>query len=126
MAYKVRPYLHAIGHAAAERRLVDLTNYQADQGYFPLLYRPELNPYRHLVPDGLAVEDAPRQIDLERYARRGGRVDAVLLWGRRVSTHADEAEPLLRQLAGGYDLVFTSRPRGLAELYLRRAESPPR
>ncbi len=124
VAYKVRPYLHAIGYAAGERRLVDLTNYQADQGYFPLLYRPARNPYLHLVPDGLAVEDSPQVIDLEGFAQRGGRVDAVLLWGRRVSTHAAEAHPLLRQLAGRYELAFTSEPRGLAELYLRRPPAP--
>ncbi|HZI63495.1 MAG TPA: hypothetical protein VFE44_01875 [Thermoanaerobaculia bacterium] len=120
VAYKVRPYLHAIGYAACERRLVDLTNYQADQGYFPLIYQPGRNPYRHLVPDGLAVEDSPQRIDLAGYARQGGRVDAVLLWGRRVSTHAAEADPLLRQLSGDYELAFTSEPRGLGELYLRR------
>ena len=41
--HKVRPMLLAAGYVAAERGIIDLGNYEASQGYFPLLWRNKID-----------------------------------------------------------------------------------
>jgi hypothetical protein len=50
-------------------------------------------------------------------------VDYVLLWGahaRREDGKTADPAPILAQLAAGYERIFVSKPRGLAELYRRK------
>jgi hypothetical protein len=118
---KVQPFMHAAGYLAAERNLVDLGCYQADRGYFPILYRDAVNPYRHLASDG-DLESAAG-LDLLAYEETGGRVDHVVLWGlwgeRR---ERPDVRPLLRQLERGYERIAVTGPVGVGELHRRRAE----
>jgi hypothetical protein len=120
-AFRVWPFVHAGGYVGARRRLVDLSLYEANENYFPLLYRPALNPYVHLAPDPLGIEGEPPRVDLTAYPRRtGGSVDYVLLWGLRDERRTDpKVRAVLDPLAAGYDLVARS-PDGLALLYRRR------
>jgi hypothetical protein len=48
---RVRAFHNAAGYLAALRDLVDLRNYEASLGYFPVVYRPELDPTRYLGAD---------------------------------------------------------------------------
>jgi hypothetical protein len=121
--FKVRPFEHALAYLAVSRPLVNLAEYQADQGYFPIRYRDDVDPYRALVPEEGLVEDALDRIDWRAYERRGGRVDYVLLWGRAASNPWPGQEAFLARLGTDYEPVFSSRPRGLAELYRRRPPS---
>jgi hypothetical protein len=117
--FKGRPFTHAAGYLAVERRLVDLGLYQADRGYFPVVYRDELNPYRHLTSDGEL--ESPAGVDLLAYERTGGSVDYVVLWARREADAGEGgAARLLAQLASHYELVTVTAPAGLGELYRRR------
>jgi hypothetical protein len=117
--FKVQPFMHAAGYLAAERKLVDLGCYQADRGYFPILYRDAVNPYRHLASDG-DLESAAG-LDLLAYERTGGRVDHVVLWGlwgeRR---ERPDVRSLLNQLELAYERVVVTGPLGVGELYRRR------
>lgn len=122
-AFKVRPFEHALGYVATRRAIVNLAEYQADQGYFPILYREDVDPYRVLVPEEGLVEAALEKVDWRAFERRGGRVDYILLWGRAASNPWPGQEAFLLRLEKDYEPVFSSRPRGLAELYRRR---PPR
>ena len=118
---RIEPFQHMAGRLTAERGVVDLNDYQADRGYFPVVYRAECDPYR--VLGGIdELEDEPPRVDLARLPAAGcGDVDFVLVWGLGLGIHsAAEERPLLEQLAAGYERVATS-PRGLAELYRRRA-----
>ncbi len=119
--YKIHPFEHAVGYLACERPLVDLTEYQADQGYFPVIYRQGLNPYRRVVPEEGVVTAALDGIDWRGYERQGARVDYVLLWGRAASTPWPGQAVFLERLVEDFEPVFTSRPRGLMELYRRRS-----
>lgn len=123
VSYKIRPYEHALGYITCERPMVDLANYQADQGYFAVTYRAKRNPFGHLIDRSDTGTGRSEPIDLAELARERGSVDAVLVWGRDANANpADRewAEGLVATLSPGYELVFTSEPRGLAELYLRR------
>jgi hypothetical protein len=124
LSARVLPFLHAASWIAAERGVVDLLNYEADLGYFPVRFRPKANPYRLMRR---ALETRPPCVSLNRYDRLGPRpMDFILLWGAR---QADHAHPCVRAILGHveerYDLVFTSAPRGLASLYRRKAQWRP-
>jgi hypothetical protein len=100
---------------------VDLSLYEANEDYFPLLFRPSLNPYVYMSHGFLGIERVPPEVDLLGYPRRtGGRIDYVLLWGLRDGQRGDpQVRAVLDQLAAGYGLVARS-PSGRVLLYRAR------
>lgn len=115
LSLRISPFLHASGLIVAKNPIVDLDNYEADTGYFPMLYRNEINPFVHIG----SIEADPPRVDFLNYPERtGGRVDYVLLWGldRSMPTNG-RVEEILKQLRKGYDLIYVSPSRGLMELY---------
>jgi len=121
LSARVGMFLHAAGYIAAERRAVELDNYEANSDYFPTMYRPERNPEVHLALREGGLEKQPPCVDLLSYAARtGGTVDYVLVWDlrRELMTHRC-VRVVLEQLSAGYDLVHTS-PAGLMQLYRRK------
>jgi hypothetical protein len=121
LAFRTSPFVHAGGYVAARKRLVDLSLYEANEDYFPLYFRPALNPYRYLSNGPLGIEKEPPEVDLLSYPRRtGGRIDYVLLWGLRDERRGEpKVRAVLDQLAAGYDLVERS-PGGRVLLYRAR------
>jgi hypothetical protein len=126
LSQRIDVFLNAAGYIAAERHIVDLANYQASQTpFFPILFRPDLNPAERLqyAPvDSGAGELTAVPTDILGYPRRtGGGIDYVLVWGVRSAHHHRPIPRLIfSQLSQGYDLVYTSAPRGLARLYRRK------
>src|SRR4029077_14515298 len=60
IAFRTRPFLHASGYIADRKPLVDLGLYEANEDYFPMLFRPERNPFRRIgVGPGLGLEAEP-------------------------------------------------------------------
>ncbi len=125
LAFRTWPFVHAGGYVAARKRLVDLSLYEANEDYFPLLFRPGLNPFRHLSRGLLGIEGDPPAVDLLGYPRRtGGRVDYVLVWGLRDERRSEPAvREVLDQLAAGYELVERS---GDGRVLLYRVRKPAR
>jgi hypothetical protein len=119
VAFRVWPFVHASGYIAARKPVVDLALYEAMEDYFPIRYRPGLDPYRRIsVGDHLGLEDQPPRVDFLTYpGRTGGRVDYVLLWQLDAAPPDDpRVRSILRQLAAAYEPVYTS-PRRLVRLY---------
>ncbi|HEY4573166.1 MAG TPA: hypothetical protein VIJ26_04365, partial [Thermoanaerobaculia bacterium] len=121
LVFRTEPLLHVGGYVAARKRLVDLSLYEANENYFPLLFRPSLNPYLYMSHGLLGIEKVPPEVDLLGYSRRtGGRIDYVLLWALRDDQRGDrEVRAVLDQLAAGYSLVRRS-PSGRVLLYRAR------
>lgn len=121
LAFRTEPFLHAGGYIVAERRLVDLSLYEANEDYFPIYYRPELNPYVHLSVGLLGIEQQPPRAQILAYRQQtGGRVDYVLTWGLRQDRLGEPAvRKVLDQLATGYDAVWSGSD-GLVTLYRAR------
>jgi len=121
LAFRTWPFVHAGGYIGARKRLVDLSLYEASSDFFPLYFRPALDPYRHLAIEKGSMEMDPPRADLLGYPKRtGGRVDYVLLWGLRDERRNEpKARALLDQLAAGYDLIYSSRD-GRVGLYRLR------
>jgi hypothetical protein len=136
LAWHINPFLHAGGYIAAQRGLIDLLNYSANSDGFPLFplrFRPELNPFRHLVPQHDArlarqasthpLEWEPPAVDFLSYSQRtGGRVDYILVWHVRseLRDHPD-THAIFHQLEQQYVLLYTSPQRGFMRLYRRKA-----
>jgi hypothetical protein len=104
----VHPLRHASNYLALEYGVHSLRNYEANMGYFPLLFRPGRNPYRQLG----AIEKAPPSVP---FGRPKSQVDYVLLWPM------GDASPLPPEIAKEL-AVFEfagSSPHGLARVYRR-------
>jgi hypothetical protein len=122
LSFRTWPFVHAGGYVGARKRLADLSLYQAHADFFPLYFRPAMNPYRNLsTPEG-SIESAPPVVDLLGYPKRtGGRVDYVLLWGLRDEQRSEpKVRRVLDQLAAGYDLVHSAQ-EGRVRLYRARS-----
>ena len=123
LSLKVRPFLHASGYIAAQRHVVEFTNYEAGAyNYFPVLFRSNLNPYDHIGIKDRSIVWEPPQVDFLTYAgRTGGQVDYVLVWGIQERQRNHEAtKSINQQLKKGYDLIYTSPRTGLMQLYKRK------
>jgi hypothetical protein len=135
LALRIGPFLHAGGYIAAQGGVIDLLNYSADSdqcSYFPLRFRPELNPFRHIAPkvNGQAgaepqshpLELQPPPVDFLTYPQRtGGRVDYVLVWRIRDEYYDHPyTKSIFQQLEQGYERIHTSPQRGFMQLYRRK------
>jgi hypothetical protein len=121
---RIGPLHFAAGYIAAQRHIVNLDNYEANTSFFPVMFRPALNPFQHIMdflrrPLAWAWQGGG---DFLTYAQRtGGQVDYVLVWDLRDEQRPHQLTQLLcRQLEQGYELIYTSLPRGLMQLYRRK------
>ncbi len=120
LSTRVQIFEHTSDYIVVTRHGVSLVNYEANCGYFPLLYQDNRNPYRHIGED---LEEQPAKIDFLSYPERtGGQVDYVLLWGYEYHADNEYAQDIMRQLDAGYELIHRS-PKGLAALYRRKGRS---
>lgn len=121
LSLRVAPFLHASGHIAAEKGVVDLDNYEATRGYFPTFFRSNLDPFMHIGIDG-GLEGVPPRVEFLTYPKRtGGSVDYVLVWQMQDEQLDDKyTKSILTQLQKGYKLIHVSPKRGLARLYGRK------
>ncbi len=113
LSIKVRPF-HAAGYIAVDRHVVDLSNYESRMGYFPLVFRPHLNPYVHL---GNLDTIPPIMHSLEYPADSGGRVDYILVQGRSSAPRDEKLESIMKKIESRFQLIHVSQPRGLVELW---------
>lgn len=116
---------NASGYLAANRRLVDLANYEAMTPYFPLRFRPEINPLHHIALDRSFRGQPPRVSFADYKERTGGSVDYVIVWQTQDRPRDPEAaKSIFQQLEAGYDLIFTSPQNGFMRLYRRKGWNP--
>ena len=127
-SFRVRPTLQLTGWLMAERHVVDLGHYEAFYRVNPPRFRPEVDPFEPIGGGDSWIGDSPPDIDILGYEEAtggAGRIDYVLVFGRVAASDEVLEDPgtaaLDEQLAEGYELVTTSSPRGLVEVY-RRAE----
>jgi hypothetical protein len=121
MAFRVRPFLHVCGSAAATRPVVDLLSYEANSRLFPMMFRPDRNPYGVIGSQPELERQTPRVAFLTYPARTGGRIDYVLLWQFDSAPQDNpDVAAVMTQLAEAYVPVYTS-PRRFVQLYASRA-----
>jgi hypothetical protein len=124
LVFRTWPFVHASGYIGAEKRLVDLSLYEAGEDYFPIYFNPRRDPARYIATVPLGIETTPPRVDLLGYpGRTGGKIDYVLLWGLRDGQRSDLAmRETLRQIAAAYEPVEVS-PDGSVRLFRLRSLS---
>jgi hypothetical protein len=100
-----------------DKQLIFTENYEANTGYFPLLWKEEVNPFKHLGP---SIEGTPPNVDIAGYISRAHSIDYIVVWGRQ----GDILQNPLTQSVGNYineyfELVHTT-PLYKIELYERK------
>jgi hypothetical protein len=102
----IAPFYMISGYVAAQRNAVDLRNYEARTDHFPVRFRPQLNPYKHLAV-GQGLDQVPPKIDIANFRKHGGEVDYVLIWGIPENLKDDQdTRALYDQLkATGYEQI---------------------
>lgn len=120
ITWRTDPFRHAASYIAMRTGGIDLRSSMMAQsvyGYFPVIYRPALDPYA-VMGD---VESNPPEIDLLGFEERTGeRVDYVLIWDYDGTTPEDS---LHRQLAQAYVPAYAAAD-GLVRLYRKRDGGP--
>jgi hypothetical protein len=119
ISFKVKSFLHASGHIAIQRNIVDFANYQASGGRnFPIVFQSSFDPYNHIGQ----IEGEPPQVEFLTYGKRTGQpLDYVLVWGIKGNEFNNkEAKSIFKQLKEGYTLIFVSPKRALVRLYRRK------
>jgi hypothetical protein len=118
-AAKVGAFRHAAAYLTTRGDIVELENYEANTSYFPVRFRPELNPFVRIgdenAPDK-GLQNVPPQVEFLTYPER---IEYVLLWNvpdRPRDTAAGAA--IFEQLDRAYERVETAP--GLIQLYRRR------
>ena len=102
-----------------------LLNGQANVNYFPIVFRPAVNPFAYFK--GLLPEfGGHRNFDLEGYLEKTGvPVDYVILWGEGQNIPPPQEWPesvFFSQLATNYEQVYRSPQRGLQRVYRRKTD----
>jgi hypothetical protein len=105
---RIRVYLHASGYYCLQGG-ISLADYEANETYFPLEYKPELNPFMIIR----RIESPQGAISPERYPRP---IDWVLLWS------APDEFPARPWIEANYRLAHE---RGNLRLYKRAAPGDP-
>ena len=125
--WRMDPLSGEAGRVAAQTGGIDLGNIAWSVPYYLQRFRDDRDPFRLIPTPRGAIEAIPPSFDLDGYEQRtGGRIDYVLVTGRRRATDevlaSSEWRRLRADLRRGYRLVHRS-PRGWAETWERRVAS---
>lgn len=114
-------FCHAWQYMGVDKPLIILDNYEANTGYFPLVWKDSTNPYHHLCTNG-AMEGQPPYATINYYkSETGVTIDYIMLWCYQDKWLWDEHfRKLYKEIMAGYRLVYKSES-GRVELYERRS-----
>jgi hypothetical protein len=103
-------FSHASQYMGTEKPLIILDNYEANTGYFPLVWKEEVNPYHHLCTNG-SIESQPPYATIGDYKNKTGvSIDYILMWCYDSSALKDaDFRKLYAEINGEYHLVYTSQ-----------------
>ncbi len=114
-----RNYLfsHAADYMGLKKPLIMLDNYEANMGYFPLLWNEQLNPYHHL-DRAEGIEGLPPSASISAYKRYSGvTIDYIIMWCYDAAFLENQHfRALYNEIQAGYHMVYTS-PTGRTILY---------
>jgi len=119
VADRIWLFMHGADYLAVEQPLIILSNYEANAGFFPLIWHYENNPFAHLSIES-GIEGQPPNISLQKYEERTGiAIDYVLLWCEGLEGGSERTSPLREDLETLYDLKASSSS-GRTQLYKRK------
>ena len=112
-------FFHASDYLGTKKNLIMMGNYEANTGFFPILWQQDINIFAHLSKDE-DIEGSPPKIDIARYeANTNTKIDyVILLCLDSPSLSHPNTVALFAQLNKNYLKIFTSE-YGRAILYRR-------
>ncbi len=121
-AYLAERYLRqGESYFTVQCNAIDAKLFQAQTAVVPIQFRYDRNPYRVWATDADFTAPIPTPDLLSFDSKMGIPLEYVLVWGALERASGDAAVRLKSQLSKGFELVYQSRPSGLARLYRRRA-----
>jgi len=124
--YRINPFIHLSSYLPLKTQLVQLGNYQAWFGCFPVQYRSQMDPMKNLAVNG-QLESIPPVINIQSYLQKtDSPIDYILIWGledRMLSRSV--LKSVLHQITQGYSLLDKSQPFGTRRLYHSDQRRPP-
>ena len=123
IADRIGLFKHASDYLGADKSLILFGNYEANTGYFPLIWKKEKNPFRN-ISTNQGIEYQPPSVDIINYhTKTGGEIDYVITWclDEKFMEH-EYTKNTLQQLEMEYVLHFTSI-NGRVKLYKKKLRS---
>jgi hypothetical protein len=105
-------FVHPAQYLGAAKAVIILDNYEANMGYFPLLWKENVNPYAHLSQfEG--IEGQPPYVDIKSYKNKTGvTIDYILMWCYDSSAPKNEHfRQLYSEINIGYHQIYSSASR---------------
>ncbi|MDX1908973.1 MAG: hypothetical protein SF053_18195 [Bacteroidia bacterium] len=125
IAKRIWLFMHGGDYMGVSKPLILLGNYEANTGYFPIMWRHQINPFVYLSTQE-GIEFQPPSVDIPGYAEkaRWGRVDYVVTWCMD-STVMDHpyTQLTMKQLTEDFDEIFTTK-HGRARVYRKKGLGP--
>jgi hypothetical protein len=116
---KVLSLFHLGSYITTQKEVVSFDNYQAGKfRYFPVVFKNELNPWKHLSKRGKHESTKP-DADLNKYSKRTKKdVEYILCWGEYGKLNYYFNKKLLfKQIAKDYKLIYSAHGKHLLEIY---------
>ena len=110
-------FCHAAQYMGTEKPMIILDNYEANMGYFPLVWNNNVNPYNLLSKDE-GIEGQPPFASIAGYKKNAGvTIDYILMWCYNDSYLQNEHfRTFFAEINNGYHIIYTS-PTGRTILY---------
>ena len=110
-------FCHAAQYMGTEKPMIILDNYEANMGYFPLVWNNNVNPYNLLSKDE-GIEGQPPFASIAGYKKNAGvTIDYILMWCYNDSYLQNEHfRTFFAEINNGYHIIYTS-PAGRTILY---------
>jgi hypothetical protein len=113
-------FSHVADYLGSQKPLIILDNYEANTGYFPLVWTEATNPYHHLSING-SMEAMPPYGTIQTYSQKTGvSINYILMWCYDSTFIRDEKfARLYDEINRGYNIIYAS-PGGRTILYERK------
>lgn len=117
IAGKVLLFSH-VAETAAEpgKKLVFLDNYEANTGYFPLIWKENVNPFTCLAR-GPGIEAVPPQADITGYNKTAAPINYIILFAKKGEVLNDPATKAMADTIDTYYDLVKVTPTYKIELY---------
>lgn len=97
---------HATHYIACDRPMILLDNYEANTGYFPISWRNETNPYKHLSLNG-GFENDPPTADIPNYERMSRQKVGYIISRNFLNTAHGISSDIHEQIDSNYEVIFS-------------------
>ncbi len=105
-------FSHAAQYMALNQPLIMMDNYEANTGYFPLIWKGGVNPYLHLCQHGSIEHNPPFGNITDYKSKTGVTIDCIVMWchdsAAQYDTHFDR---FYSEIRNDYNLIYTSANR---------------